>query len=76
MAAIHVAGVHGETCGSVLWTHSQVPTTCPYRVIRQKYWTLYMKTSVCFVVAGNIKSPLKRALRVMWLQTLRVAEEV
>jgi len=44
-----------ETKGSL--PHSQLPDTCSYPIIRWKYWTLCTKTWVCFVVAGNIKSP-------------------
>jgi hypothetical protein len=42
----------------------------------QKYRTLYAKTSVRFIVAGDIKSSHKLSRRVRLYQAVRMAEEV
>jgi hypothetical protein len=36
---------------------------------------LYMKIKVCFIVAGNIKSPYNSYLRMKFYQAVRKAEE-
>jgi len=41
----------------------------------KNYRATYMQTEVCFVISGDIKSPLKRSLRVKWYQALRILRE-
>jgi thiol-disulfide isomerase/thioredoxin len=44
--------------------------------IGQKYRVLYMKNEVRFIVADDIKSPLKHSLRVKWYQAVMIAKEL
>jgi hypothetical protein len=44
--------------------------------IGHKYRTIYMQNYVRFSIGGDIKSPLKHFLLVIWYQAVRVAQEV
>jgi len=41
----------------------------------KNYRSTYMQTEECFIVSGDIKSPLMRSLRVKWYQSLRILRE-
>ena len=41
--------------------------------IGQKYRALYVKTSVRFIVAGDIKTQYKRSLRTKWYQVVSLS---
>jgi hypothetical protein len=43
--------------------------------IGQKYRALYTNTQVGFILAGDIKCPLQRSVRVKLYQALKVPEE-
>jgi hypothetical protein len=44
--------------------------------MRKNYQTLYMKTEVCFVLAGNINFQYSSCLYDRWYQAVWIAEEL